>query len=369
MTPKERVRAVYAGQTPDQVPLLLDLSHWYKKNYNIFFDLTGFTQVDPQLVALHQKCGAVLYIETGSHFETYFADDSVQSRAWTDANGVFHTQISTPRGTISERRIFSRESYSYHIQKWLVQDMHDLAVLEYALTRRKCRPRYDRYQAWTDAAGDLGFLYTFLSYSGLGFLISRYMGVEKTSLAIYDYPAEIEHFIRCVNETNLEILDEIITGPFEVLLVGDNHDSQVQSPPLFKKCTFDYYLEIARRVHQHGKFLAVHVDGEMKGLLGIMADCGVDCIDAATPAPMFSLTPEQARREAGKHLILSGGIPATVFGSTGTDAEFIASVKNWLNTRHQSSRLILAAGDQVPIDAPWYRIEMLAELVQTYGTY
>ena len=36
MTPRERVKAVYEGKKPDQVPLMLDLSHWYKKNYNVF---------------------------------------------------------------------------------------------------------------------------------------------------------------------------------------------------------------------------------------------------------------------------------------------------------------------------------------------
>jgi len=369
MTPRERVRAVYEGKTPDRVPLMLDLSHWYKKNHHVFFDLNGFTQVEPQLISLHKCSGAVLYIEAGNHFEIYFEDETVQSRTWTDEKGIFHTQIATPLGSISEERVFNRESYSYHIRKWLVNDLKDLAILEYALKRRKCRPRFDRYRAWADAAGELGFIYTFLSYSGLGFLISRYMGVENTIMAIYDYQVEIAKFIQTVNETNLKILDEIITGPFEVLIVGDNHDSSVQSPPLFKRYTFDYYQEIATRLHRHGKYLAVHVDGEMKGLLKLMAECGVDCIDAATPAPMFSLTPEQARREAGDKMILSGGIPANVFGSTGTDTEFVETVKRWLDTRRLSYRLILAAGDQVPIDASWQRIAILEELVEQYGQY
>lgn len=369
MTPRERIKAVYEGRTPDQVPLMLDLSHWYKKNHNVFFDLTGFTQVDHQLVGLHQKCRAALYCETGNHFDIYYTDETVQSQAWTDDQGVFHTKISTPLGTIAEERVFSPASYSYHIRKWLVQNMSDLQVLQYALQRRKVRRRFDRWQAWTDAAGELGFIYTFLSYSGLGYLISRYMGVENTSLAIYDHPAELEKFVHIVNETNLTLLDEIMDSPFEVLIVGDNHDSNVQSPRLFKRFTYDYYLEIAQRLHRHGKYLAVHVDGEMRGLLRLLDQCGVDCIDAVTPWPMFSLTPEQARQEAGDRLILSGGIPATIFSSLATDQEFIEVVRRWLDTRMQSSRLFMAAGDQVPIDAPWRRIEMLAELVEQYGRY
>lgn len=369
MTPRERIQAVYQGRTPDQVPLLLDLSHWYKKNRQVFFDLTGFTSVEFPLVALHRQCGAAIYCETGSHFDVYYEDESVQSQAWTDRQGVFHTRFSTPLGTIDEERVFNPASYSYPVKKWLVRDLADLRVLQYALQRRKVRPRFDRYQAWAEAAGDLGFIYTFLSYSGLGYLIARYMGVENTILAIYDYPAEVEQFVQTVNETNLRMLDEIIDGPYQTLIVGDNHDVQVQSPALFKRFTYEYYAELARRLHQRDKYLAVHVDGEMSGLLRLLDECGVDCIDAATPAPMFALTPEAMRREAGDRLILSGGIPATVFGGLATDQEFVETVKRWLDTRMQSSRLFLAAGDQVPIDASWRRIVMLAELVERYGRY
>ena len=32
MTPRERILAVYNGQTPDRVPYMLDLSHYYLHN-------------------------------------------------------------------------------------------------------------------------------------------------------------------------------------------------------------------------------------------------------------------------------------------------------------------------------------------------
>jgi len=94
----------------------------------------------------------------------------------------------------------------------------------------------------------------------------------------------------------------------------------------------------------------------------------VDCADAVTPQPMFALTPDQMRAEAGPDLILSGGIPATVFGG-GSEAAFVECVRRWLDTRLASPRLIMAAGDQVPPEAPWRRIAMLPELVAKYGGY
>ena len=369
MTPRQRIKAVYEGKTPDQVPFMLDLSHWYKKNYNVFFDLTGFKEVEQGLVDLHKKVGAVIYVETGSHYDIYYEDEAVTSKAWTNDDGVFRNEITTPLGTVCEERVFSKESYSYNIRKHMIENIEDMAIVAYAMESRRCRPRFERYKAWQQAAGELGFIYTNLAYSGFGFLISRYMGVENTILAVYDYPEKVQQFVDTINQSQLQMLDEIIDEPFEVLIVGDNHDSNVQTAELFNRYTRDYYIELAKRIHNKGKYLSVHVDGEMRGFLKLLGECGVDCIDACTPAPMFSLTPQQSREEAGPDLILSGGIPATVFGSIGTDEEFVESVKSWLDTRYISSRLILAAGDQVPTDAPYHRIEMLPELVDKYGCY
>ena len=369
MTPRERVKAVYQGKTPDRVPLMLDLSHWYKKNYNIFFDLTGFKTVEHDLVALHKKVGAISYLEMGSFYEVYYNDDSIDVRQWTDEQGVFHTEIVTPLGRLTEERVFEPISYSYNIRKRLLENVADFPIVIYLMDRCQCRERFSLCREWQQALGELAFPYCNLPYSGLGYLISRNLGVEKTCLAIYDHPQEVAELVGCINACNLRMLDTLLSGPFEVIIQSDNFDSQVQTTKFFNTYSREYYTELANRVHAAGKYFAVHVDGEMRGCLSNMAECGVDCIDAATPAPMFALTPQQAREQAGPDMILSGGIPATVFGNMGTDQEFVNAVKCWLDTRDQSPRLILAAGDQVPSDAPVHRIEMLAELVDKYGCY
>ncbi len=369
MTPRQRVQAVYQGKTPDQVPLMLDLSHWYKKNYNVFFDLRGFGQVDQRLVDLHKQFNAVAYCEMGGHFDLRFTDDSVSSRSWTDADGVFHTEIVTPLGRLEEQRVFEPASYSYNIKKHLLETVDDFDVVCHLMDRTTATPRFDRYKAWQDALGELAFIYCQLPYSGFGYLLSRHFGVEKTCMAVFDHPEKVRRLVDSVNACNLRILETLIDGPFEVLFVSDNFDGNVHPPAFFDEYTRPYYSEVARRVHTAGKHFAVHVDGEMRGCLRNMAECGVDCIDAATPAPMFALTPQQAREQAGPDLILSGGIPANVFGTTGTDAQFVECVKNWLETRHTSPRLIMAAGDQVPTDAPRHRIEMLPKLIEQFGRY
>ncbi len=368
MLPNERVQAVYERKTPDRVPLLLDLSHWYKKNYNKAFDLAGYQGVEKELVELHREIGAICYCEMGGFYSlTPDTDDIVYSTS--TEKGVFITHVETPLGTLHEERVFSENSYSYNIRKHLLDSPKDFPVVEYLMDHLVCKTKWDIYTQWAEALGEYGFPYVQLPYSGLGYLISRNFGVEPTIYATLDYPEETKRLIDAVNARNLQILDTIIDGPFQTLLISDNFDSNIQTKNLFDEFSRAYYTEVAERLHAKGKYLAVHVDGEMRGAVTWMAECGVDCIDAATPAPMFALTPEEARKQAGPDIILSGGIPATVFGSQGSDDEFVAAVIRWLELRKVSPRLLLAAGDQVPTDTSLDRIRMLGELVERYGRY
>lgn len=368
MNPAERVRAVFHGQKPDQVPLMLDLSHWYKKNYSVPFNLAGFSAVEEGLVGLHKAIGAVAYCEMGGFYSLVSTDPEVRLQSTTE-DGVFSTTVTTPLGSLHEERVFNPASYSYGIRKHLLESTDDFPVIEYLMARLECQPRWERFHAWREALGDLAYPYAQLPYSGSGYLMARNMRVEDAVFAVYDEPERVASLVASINACNLRVLDAIIDGPFETLIISDNYDSTVQTREFFNTYVRDYYTTVAARLHAAGKYLAVHVDGESRGALSWLADCGVDCADALTPSPMFALSPSRMREEAGPDLILSGGIPATIFGPTGSDVEFVDCVRRWLDTRMESPRLIMAAGDQVPPDASLHRIGMLPELVDRYGRY
>ena len=59
MTERERMLAVYRGETPDRVPFFLDLSHWFNHRHKIPFDLSSSaTEPDLPLIEYHQQVGA-----------------------------------------------------------------------------------------------------------------------------------------------------------------------------------------------------------------------------------------------------------------------------------------------------------------------
>jgi hypothetical protein len=373
MTERDRLLAVYRGETPDRVPFFLDLSHWFYQRNRLPFDLSvSLREPDRPLLEYHKKAGAGFYIPNLiSYYDAAYPADvrSVVSKRMTGQRPEIVWRLETPHGAVERRRIWQPQSYSWNVSHWGVTTEQDIRALGYALSRLEFHPAFDRYAQWQSAIGGMGVLYMPVPYTAIGQLLNYWMGIEKTVFAMADMPAAIDEFVNSINQNLLRCVDMLCQSPAEVIFLGDNFSSDVQSPKFFQRWSAPFYREAFCRIRRAGKFSAVHVDGRLRGLLRDFAASGAGCIDAVTPAPMGDLTPEECREEAGPDLILSGGVPPTVWLPEVSDEDFRRSVLDWLALRRKSPRLIAAAGDQVPPGALEYRIELMRELVELHGRY
>lgn len=63
MTLRERILAVYRGETPDAVPYMLDLSHWFYHRHRLPWDLSrSYEEPEYELINYHKKVGAGFYL-------------------------------------------------------------------------------------------------------------------------------------------------------------------------------------------------------------------------------------------------------------------------------------------------------------------
>jgi uroporphyrinogen-III decarboxylase len=373
MTERDRLLKVYRGETPDRVPFYLDLSHWFYQKHKVPFDLSvAVHEPEHDLLACHREFGAGFAIPNRiSYFDVSYPAEIRPSVSHDQtARGVELTwTIETPLGVIRRKRLWHEGSYSWGISEWGIRGEQDLRVLGYALSRARFHPAWERYDCWREAVGEIGVPYLSIGYSATGQLLNYWMGIEETMFAAADMPGVLAEVVEEINANLLNLVDLVCQSPAEIVLLGDNFSSDIQSPRFLEKWSARFYRETFRRLHAAGKFAAVHVDGRMRGLLGAFASLGADCIDAVTPAPMGDLTARECREEAGHDLILSGGVPPSVWIEPASDDDFRRAVLDWLELRTLSARLIAAAGDQVPPGAPEHRIRMMRDLVEEFGRF
>ena len=381
MTERERILAVYNGETPDRVPFMLDLSHYYYHRFRKDWDLCyGYAEPERDLIDFNRKMGAGFYIANQAvFFRTTYDDDvrSVTTRELEDGAPVITWRYETPVGSIERKRVWMPGSYSWAIKKWGVKDEKDLEVLKYAMSRRHFTALPENYRAWADYTGDDGVVYLSPGYSAMGYLLHYWMGVEETMYGTVDFEEEMEDCINAINEKNLELV-EMLASEYDapVLVLGDNFSSEVQPPSFFAHWSRDFYERACRIAHSYGKKVAVHIDGCLKSAITMIREAGADAIDAVTPGSVGRMTLAECRAEAdlgptalGQNLILSGGIPNELWYSFSAMEKFEEAVKNWLSLKEKTSALISAAGDQVPPGAEETRILRMKELIEEYGRY
>lgn len=373
MTPRQRILSVYRNEPPDAVPFMLDLSHWFYHRHGLPWDLSiSYAEPERDLIAYHRTHDIGFYMPNLAPFYQVHYGESIQTETVrSEANGVtiLTWRLQTALGTIERSRVWEPQSYSWAIREWGVSTKQDLRTLGHALGSRTFTSDWSVYTAWKDAIGDYGVAYAGTGYSGIGNLLSLWMGVEGTTYAIADWPNTVREVVDLINESNLRLVDLLCTSPVEVVVMGDNFSSDLQ-PPSFVTCwSADYYTEAIRRLHAAGKRVAIHIDGKLRGLLRLFAELGADCADAVTPPPMGDLTPAECRAEAGPELILSGGVSPDLWLPTSPLAAFQDAVRAWLDLRRESPRLIANAGDQVPPGAEEDRIFIMRDMVLSDGRY
>lgn len=371
MTHKERIEAVYKGQTPDQVPYMLDLSHWFYYKNKLPWDLSkSYDTPEYDLIDYHKKKDVGFYLPNlGSFFEVNYPDDvNVITKKSEDSNSIIWT-LQTPLGSISRARIWEEASYSWGIRDWGVKTEDDLRVLGYALANRSFNFLSEKYQAWVDCVGKQGVCYIVSGYSGMGLLLGYWMGIEGVMYATMDWPRTVKETVDRINQNNLKLIDVLVDSPVEFICMGDNFSSDVQPPHFYNQWSKSFYDEAIKRLHAKDKFVPVHIDGRLSGAIEMIRDSGADCGDAITPKPLGDLTAQQCRDAAGKNFILSGGVSPDLWLPEVNEDVFKKAVLDWLELKKQSPRLIANAGDQVPPGAVEDRIEIMRDLVDKHGKY
>ncbi len=373
VTLRERILAVYRGETPDVVPMMLDLSHWFYHKNRMPWDLTvAYEKPETELIGYHKKAGVGFYMPNlAAFYSVTYGSDVVSEVSRELKNGVpeITWRLKTPLGAIERKRIWNEESYSWAITKWGVRDERDLRILADALRSRAYSPLWENYRTWSDYVGETGIVYALSGYSAVGQLMHYWMGVEGTLFAVADWPETLREVVDEINENNLDLIDLLAQSPAEVICLGDNFSSDIQPPSFFNRWSRPFYVEAVRRLHAAGKFVAVHIDGRLRGALKMIRETGADCADAVTPTPFGDLTPEECRDEAGPDFILSGGVPPNLWLPDVPLEVFKKSVLDWLELKKRSTRLIANAGDQVPPGAAEERIFVMRDLVEQYGRY
>lgn len=382
MTHRERMLAAIRKEPADQLPYSIRMDQWY--NWHVMHGTLPDEYRDRNPCDIIRSLGGALQWRRRLLDVGHRTREERESREiWQeDYKGVevrvtrqslsggreqILTEYVTPVGTVSRREEFNPEgSETFFETDKLFKSEGDYPALEYLFANTEVTPSYDFYVKMVEDVGEDGLEVANLGYCPTHLLMQTYMGYDKFYYELQDHPDKVEHLLGIVTDLERKKLQIAADSPSEVIMIGGNWSDSIHVP-VWRKYMVPWFREASEFLHQKGKFAYAHIDGEMKRLIPMFLETGIDVAEAFTPQPMTSVTTEEVREAWGDKVTLWGGIPSVMFEPNYTDQEFDDFVMNLFRDIKPGYNFIVGMGDNVPFNAVFHRVKRVAELVEKYG--
>lgn len=306
-------------------------------------------------------CSARVYEYNDCFIPVY--DDTIRYTTNTEKNRITYT-FETPLGMLTRVLKASDNSWAWRVDKQWVCSEDDLKIYTYVEqhTGWKFSQRvFDKVQAeW----GNLGAPTMFMPRVSVQRLYIDLMGVEEAVYAMIDYPDTAEEYFAALRESHMRLIDVINRSPVHIINFGDNIHSGTLSPALFDKYVLPEYQLRCERLHEAGKFISSHFDGDNRGLMEFYQQTGLDGIEAITPKPQGDVSLEEVHGYLGNMFLLDG-IPAIYFDEEYPEQVLVECVYKILDLF--APNLILGISDEMSSRGNIERIRLVGKIVDEYN--
>ena len=285
-----------------------------------------------------------------------------------DQPGETVAEFITPNGTLTTRTVFSPENVTQGTVPLMnihpVKGPDDFPAFEYIFEHAEFVPRYSQVEETQSRMGEFGFVVPMINRIPFQQLALDHIGEVSFFYMLYDYPDLVEKMMQLLDRVMLEDLHQLAGYPGVYVQFDDNLDGMITNPRLFKTHCLPNYQRYTEQLHLQEKKVGSHTDGDLKRLLALLVESGLDVCESFSPAPLTGCTFNdawQAWYDRGP--MIWGGIPSPLLEPQTNEADFSAYVDHVL----ESARLhpmILGISDLVMPNNLIDRVRMIAARVE-----
>ncbi len=393
MTHKQRMLATIRGRPTDRIPWAPRLDLWYRAHRRAgtlperFRNATlrqmtdelgiGYHAVIPDFRDLRDPLDDADRALGACNIHTMpcrvtFENVGRTVRVQGDRTTV---EYDTPHGLLRTVTVYDdamrRAGVSItHVAEYAFKSPADYPALAYLFRNAQVAPNSLGYAAFADFVGDRGLAVAYVSSaaSPMHRIQRELMPLETFFFQMHDRPDALAELADAVAGHYDRLLAAAVECPADVLLLGANYDASVTCPPFFAEHITPWLRRFADALHDRGRFLLTHTDGENRGLLHHYLEAGIDVADSVCPAPMTRLTFKQHRDAFNGRITIMGGIPSVaLLADSMSDRDFDAFLDHFFENIGRGDHLILGISDTTPPGAVFERILAIGRRIEQFG--
>ena len=197
----------------------------------------------------------------------------------------------------------------------IIKGPDDYKVVKYMVENTEYIPDYFPIEQAMDWLGEDGVVVASLGmHSPMQTLMIDWIGSDGGRFFYHhaDYPDLVDDLYHAISKSREPLYEIAARSPAEIILCGDNLDGFLVSPKLFETYFMPVYEQQAKALHEHGKLMAVHMDGRIRSLKHLIAQTPVDIVEAFHPPPMGDVPLSEAL-EIWPNKVIWIGYPGGVY--------------------------------------------------------
>jgi len=348
MSMYQRALAAIYRQNLDRPPFITRLETWFKAHTRTatlpaeFHDLT--------LDELHQRLG-VGRLKFIVPYALRLRD--VEVRVCREGEEVFHqfepvvenfpgmwdyvandqpgttiTELITPAGKLRLQHLLVLENVltgtEPYLKEHLIKDEADYRTVEYILEQSEFVPRYESVYAEQRNLGADAFVVPLLHRIPFQQVLLEYLGEAPLFYALHDQRGQVERLLHLLDAQLTDILSRLKAFQVPYVEFPDNLHGMMTNPRLFRQFCQPAYQRYSELLHAQGKKVGSHTDGDIKPLLSLLLDSGLDVCESVSPAPLTAATLEEIWEAWREGPVIWGAIPTPLLEKRTEESEFRA---------------------------------------------
>jgi hypothetical protein len=149
--------------------------------------------------------------------------------------------------------------------------------------------------------------------------------------------------------------------PCRIFNLGDHATNEFTPPPILEKYLLPRWQRISQRLHDAGRYVHTHWDGNSRLMLPYLLDTGLDGVEALTPEPMGDMTLEGIKEAVGDKMVVLDLLPAIDFLPNHPTSELVDFARKAMDMF--APKLILGISDEISQVGQIEKVEAVSELV------
>jgi hypothetical protein len=362
MTKRERFMKSYRMEQVEELVWAPNMDYWYSVNRanctlpNQYRDMSCDDIIRTVNASIWRRTEGVRAV----------VDSKIVVRKYNHDNHLI-TEIETPLGSVRSVHSPTEGKYTAKaLTEHFIKDIKTLKIVKYIAEATRYEIERDTPLAVSQQVGEDGIILTFkgcvpfiqFAKTDAGYLNGYYLW--------NDHRKEVDELINVYMRNYLQAYSLLGDTCLDVISTEDNMDGTMISPDIFNTYALPFYQEAARILHAKGKLFAGHWCGRTQNLLSMVPDSGLDIVEAIVPKPMADIDLADALDMLNGKVVLQGGIPAVLLCEEGCSREeFVRYIEEIILPLHGRKGFVLGMSDNVPPNADFSRIEMVAKLINT----